>query len=75
MKSLLTALSVGVAALVLAAGAFSANGNRILGTEHQALHVEQIGPKYLTMDHVWILQTEHAALHLEQLGPKYLVVL
>ncbi len=72
MKSLFTALSVVVAALVLAAGAFGATG-RILETEHAGLHMEQIGPKYLTLERAGILQTEHAALHLEQIGPKYLL--
>ncbi|HEU5216253.1 MAG TPA: hypothetical protein VFU30_12005 [Gaiellaceae bacterium] len=72
MRYLLTALSVVVAALVLAAGAFSATG-KILETEHAALHLEQIGPKYLTMERAEILQTEHAGLHLEQIGPRYLL--
>lgn len=72
MKSLLIALAVFVAALALAAGAFSANG-RILETEHQGVHLEQIGPKYLSMERAQILQTQHAALHLEQIGPKYML--
>ena len=70
MKSLLTALSVVVAALALAAGAFGATA-KILETEHAAVHLEQIGPKYVTLERAGILQTEHAALHLEQIGPKY----
>ena len=72
MRPLLTALSVVVAALALAAGAFSATG-KILETEHAALHLEQIGPKYLTMERAEIRQTAHAALHLEQIGPKYML--
>lgn len=73
MKALLTALLVVVAALALAAGASSATGNTIVLTEHQATHLEQVGPKYLTVDHAQMLLDEHQAMHLEQLGPKYLL--
>jgi hypothetical protein len=52
MKYLTTALAVVVGALALAAGAFSATGSSPLGAEtpksaHAALHLEQVGPKYL----------------------------
>jgi hypothetical protein len=77
MKYLTTALAVAVGALALAAGAFGATGSSPLGaetlkSEHAALHLEQVGPKYLTLERAETLKSEHAALHLEQVGPKYL---
>ncbi len=72
MKSLLIALSAVVAALALAAGAFSATG-KVLETEHAGVHLEQVGPKYLALERAGIVQTEHAGVHLEQIGPKYLL--
>jgi hypothetical protein len=65
MKYLLTVLAVAVAALALAAGTLSATGEAAQ-LKHATMHVEQLGPKYLTP------QVKHATMHLEQLGPKYL---